>query len=142
MRVGAAAFVVSMMIGGVAPAVAQQVDITAPVPRRTAPVPDREREAVVLPPGDHRDVTRPSDADYYPRGPRVRHDPAYIVPLSSRIAEGTGRAGIAGWTAPNTPASGSEASGFREVTGWFALGIAVEWGGPPPRRAPARAPGR
>lgn len=122
-------------IGMALPVLAQQVDITAPAP-------PRGREPAVVPPGDHYDATRPSDADYYPRGPRVRHDPSYIGPLSSKTADGTGRAGVAGWTAPNTPANSSEASGFREVTGWFALGFAVEWGGPPPRRVPARPAGR
>lgn len=136
MRMIVAALALAVTIGVAMPALAQQVDITAPTPRRGG-------EPAVVPPGDHYDVTRPSDADYYPRGPRVRHDPAYIGPLSSKTADGTGRVGVAGWTAPNTPANASEASGMREVTGWFAIGFAVEWGGPPPpRRAPARAPGR
>jgi len=135
MRTLVTALALAIALAVAAPAGAQQVDITAPTPSRPT-------ERGVVPPGDHYDVSRPSDADYYPRGPRVRHDPSYIGPLSARTADGTGRAGVAGWTAPNTPATTSEASGFREVTGWFALGFAVEWGGPPSRRAPARSPGR
>jgi len=104
---------------------AQQVDITAPAPTRP-------REPLVVPPGDHDDATRPSDESYYPRGPRVRHDPAFIGPLSTKTP--AGRAGVAGWTAPAAPV-GAEQTGFREVNGWFALGFAFEWGGPPARPA-------
>ncbi len=135
MRMAACALTLLATIGLAVPTGAQQVDITAPGPQRS-------REPVVIPPGDHYSATRPSDGNFYPRGPRVRHDPAYIGPLSSKTADGTGRVGVAGWTAPNTPANGSEASGFREVTGWFAVGFAVEWGGPPSGRPPVRTPSR
>jgi len=113
------------------PVSAQQVDITIPAP-------DRAREPVVIPPGDHGQATRPSDADYYPQPPKVRHDPAFIGPLSSKTQTptSTGRVGAAGWTAPNTPV-GAAQTGWRDVNGWFALGFAFEWGGPPPsKRAP------
>jgi hypothetical protein len=129
------AIVIGVLLGLVlacaGPVAAQQVDITIPAP---APA----REPVVIPPGDHRQATRPSDADYYPQPPKVRHDPTFIGPLSSRIQTpvSTGRAGAAGWTAPNTPV-GAAQTGWRDVSGWFALGFAFEWGGPPPnRRAP------
>ena len=114
------------------PVAAQQVDITAPAP-------ERAREPVLLPPGDHYRATRPSDADYYPETPRVRHDPTFIGPLSSKTEGpgGPGRMGVAGWTSPNTPV-GAAQTGRREVTGWFALGFAFEWGGPPPAKRPAR----
>jgi hypothetical protein len=123
----------------VVPAAAQQVEITAPVPP-PAPRP------LVIAPGDQYDATRPSDADVYPYppfGPRVRPDPGFIGPLSSPVLNGTGRAGVAGWTAPNVPVNNSQASGMHEVNGWFAFGLAFEWGGPPPRpgaqpRPPAR----
>ncbi len=111
------------------PTRAQQVEIEAPAPRP-------ERGPVVVPPGDHYDMTRPSDADYYPSAPRVRYDPTFIGPMSQRFetpARRTGRAGLAGWTAPQTPV-GAESTGHREVNGWFAFGFAVEWGGPPARR--------
>jgi hypothetical protein len=114
------------------PATAQQVDV------QVAP-PDRAREPIVVPPGDQYDATRPSDGDDYPRGPRVRYDPAFIRPLSAKrqTPTGSGRAGIAGWTSPNTPV-GPQQAGWNDVTGYFALGFAVEWGGPPPARRPVR----
>lgn len=116
----------------VAPALAQQVDIEV-VP------PDRAREPIVVPPGDQYEAGRPSDSEHYPHGPRVRFDPAFIRPLSARTQTptSTGRVGMAGWTSPNTPV-GSRQTGWHEVTGWFALGFAVEWGGPPPARRPVR----
>lgn len=94
------------------------------------PVPQAE----VVPPGAHYETTRPSDADYYPPpGPRVKHDPAFIEPLAGKYQTptGSGRVGLSGWTAPNTPV-GSPQTGHREVAGWFALGFSVTWDGPPP----------
>jgi hypothetical protein len=126
--------VVLATLGWSVPAVAQQVDITAPRPPR------RPLEPIVIPPGDHGQATRPSDADYYPQPPLVRHDPAFIAPLSKKIETpgGTGRLGAAGWTAPNPPV-GAAQTGHREVAGWFGFGFAFEWGGPPP---PAKRPAR
>ncbi len=49
---------------------------------------------------------------------------------AAQFSTSTGRMGLAGWVSPNTPI-GSEASGWRGDTGWFALGFAIEWGGPP-----------
>jgi hypothetical protein len=113
-----------------APALAQQVELEV-LP------PDRAREAVVIAPGDQYEAGRPSDFEHYPQGPRVRFDPAFVGPASVRLQTptSTGRAGVAGWTSPSTPVGSSQV--WREVTGWFALGVAVEWGGPPPRRRPA-----
>lgn len=109
----------------------QQVDIAVPAP-------ERHREPAVIAPGDLYEATRPSDDYYPPPGQRVRYDPAFIAPLSKKTetAGGTGRAGVAGWTSPNTPV-GAAQTGRGEVNGWFALGFAVEWGGPPP---PAKRP--
>ena len=103
---------------------AQQVEIKAPAPGTRAP------EPIVIPPGDHGQATRPSDADYYPSAPKVRHEPAFIGPLSAKREkpEITGRAGIAGWTAPSAPVGPAQIS--REGSGWFAFGFAFEWGGP------------
>jgi hypothetical protein len=115
------------------PVWAQQVDISAPAP-------ERGREPIVIPPGDHATATRPSDADYYRDPPKVRYEPAFIGPLSGKTetATSTGRSGVAGWTSPNTPV-GPPQTGWRDVTGYFALGFAFEWGGPPPaKRPPAR----
>jgi hypothetical protein len=107
------------------PATAQQVDIQAK-PRES------ERPARVVPPPLHYETTRPPDADHYPQGTKVEHDPAFIEPMASSYedAEGSGLAGLSGWTAPNTPV-GSPVGGWRDVSGWFALGFSVTWGGPP-----------
>ena len=127
--------VLSMVLTGVAAGVAaaQQVDVTA-VP------PPRERGVGgVIEPGLQYEITGPDDASYVPLGPRVHHDPAFIGPLSvsTQSATTTGRMGIAGWTSPSVMVA-SPASGRREVTGYFALGFAFEWGGPPPSKPPIR----
>jgi hypothetical protein len=126
MRTTLGALGLLVLLGGAMPAVAQQIELVAPPPAPEVP-------RMVIPPGDHERVTRPSDADFYPLGPRVRQDPTYVGPLSVRTA--TGRAGVAGWTAPSVPVGSAQVT--RESTGWFALGFALEWGGPPARRAPA-----
>lgn len=106
------------------PSAAQDVKIEPPPPAL------EPRE--IVPPPLHYDQTRPSDRDFYPDGPRVEHDPAFIEALSGEYQTPTssGRAGIAGWTAPNTPV-GPAVAGYREVTGWLGLGFSVTWGGPP-----------
>lgn len=118
---------VLVVLGLTVPAFAQQVEIEVPAP-------ERPREPLVVPPGDQYETGRPPDADIYPGpGPKVRVDPGFVGPLSRRYAtpNQTGRFGFAGWTSPNTPVNPWE-SGTREVNGWFSLGFAVEWGGPPP----------
>ncbi len=107
-------------------ALAQEVEIEAPSPVQP-------RAPIVVPPGDHYQMTRPSDADYYRQPPRVRYDPTFVGPLSAKrqTPTTTGRLGVAGWTSPNTPV-GPMANHQREVAGWFAFGLAFEWGGPPP----------
>lgn len=111
------------------PAAAQQVEVEA------KPLVS-EREPRVVPPPLHYETTRPPDTDYYPQGTKVEHDPAFIQPLASSYenAEGSGRVGVSGWTAPNTPV-GSPVGGWRDVSGWFALGFSVTWGGPPAPKA-------
>ena len=123
----------------VAPAWAQQVEIKKSAPS-AAPTP-RKPERDVIPPGLY-DETRPSDADHYPRGGQVQHDPAFFGPLSRRreTPTSTGRIGIAGWASPNTPVGAPSGTGWKEVSGWFALGFSVTWDGPPPARRPAPAP--
>jgi len=113
-------------------AFAQQIEIKAPTP-------ERPRQPLVVPPGDHFQMTRPSDADNYPSPPLVNYDPAFIEPLSKKIETptSTGRFGFAGWVSPNTPI-GAEVTGWRQDSGWFALGFAIEWGGPP--SPPAKRP--
>jgi hypothetical protein len=121
--------VVALLVVVAMPALAQQVEITAPAP---------PRERLVIPPGDHQQATRPSDADYYPRTPGVRHDPGFVSRLSRKTT--TGRVGLAGWTSPATPVAARQLN--REVTGWFALGFAIEWGGPAPPVPAARPAAR
>jgi hypothetical protein len=124
-----------IVLGAVHGRAQEQVDITAPSPPRRAP------EPIVIPPGDHGEATRPSDADYYPQSPKVRHAPAFVGPLSVKTesARGTGRLGLTGWTAPGTPV-GAALTGHREVSGWFAFGFTYEWNGPPPPGTPATRP--
>jgi hypothetical protein len=118
------------------PAEAQQVRIETTRP-------PAEREARVVPPPLHYETSRPPDADFYPRGTRVEHDPAFIEPFagSYQTTTGSGRYGLSGWTSPNPPL-GPELTGWREVNGWFALGFSVTWDGPPARVVPAQRPAR
>jgi len=129
--------VVALALLVAAPAAAQQVEIEKPAP----PPGRRERESAVIAPGLSGEG-RPIDADNYPKGGRVPYEPGFIRGLSSaRVTPAsTGRIGVAGWTAPNTPV-GSPVSGWGEINGWFAIGFAVTWDGPPPARVtkpPAR----
>src|SRR2546422_9267273 len=113
--------VVALALLAAAPAAAQQVEIEKPAP----PPGRREREPAVIAPGLSGEG-RPIDADNYPKGGRVPYEPGFIRGLSSaRVTPAsTGRNGVAGWTAPNTPV-GSTVSGWGEINGWFAIGFAV-----------------
>ena len=109
----------------VTPAVAQQVDIKKPAP---APARERSREPGVIEPGLSREE-RPVDADNFPpHGGRVPYQPGFVRGLSTKTE--TGRAGIAGWTAPSVPVGG-QAGGWLEHNGWFAIGFSATWGAPP-----------
>ena len=114
-------------------AVAQQVDVTV------APPPRERGVSGVIDHGLQYEITQPDDVSYVPPGPRVHHDPAFIAPLSipTQTSTTTGRMGVAGWTSPSVTMA-SPASGGREVTGYFAIGFAIEWGGPPPSKRPVR----
>jgi hypothetical protein len=114
------------------PAAAQDVEIEA---KRL----EREREPRVVAPPLHYETTRPPDTDFYPQGTKVEHDPAFIQPLASTYenTQTSGRIGISGWTAPNQPVS-SPNTGWRDVSGYFALGFSVTWGGPPAAPKAAR----
>jgi hypothetical protein len=116
--------------------VAQPADAQLGIESRRPP---GEREPRVVPPPLHYETTRPRDTDYYPQGTKVEHDPAFIEPLSSKYenANGSGRIGISGWTAPNTPV-GAPVGGWRDVSGWFALGFSITWDGPPATKARPR----
>ena len=131
MRTAIALILVAVGCFSTLPATAQQVEIEA----KTPPV---ERPARVVPPPLHYETSRPPDADSYPYGgPKVEHDPAFIEPLAGtyETPNGSGKVGLSGWTAPNPPV-GSPVSGWRDVSGWFAIGLSVTWGGPP--AAPAK----
>lgn len=108
--------------------------------KSTAPGPV-ERPARVVPPPLHYETTRPPDTDFYSEpSTKVEHDPAFIEPFAGQYetANGSGRYGLSGWTAPNTPV-GSESTLKREVSGWFAIGFSVTWDGPPaPKSRPPR----
>jgi hypothetical protein len=116
--------------------IAQPADAQLGIETKRAP---EDRATRVVPPPLHYETTRPPDADYYPQGTKVEHDPAFIEPLSSKYenANGSGRIGISGWTAPNTPV-GSPVGGWRDVSGWFALGFSITWDGPPAPKARPR----
>jgi hypothetical protein len=124
------AFLLTGFTAGVA--TAQQVEIKAPAPKAPAPPREHDIEGIVNP-GLQYEITRPDDSRYLPVGPRVHHDPAFIEPLS--VPTETGRMGVAGWTSP-TAAMGGPLAGGREVTGYFAIGFAIEWGGPPASKRP------
>ena len=107
------------------------------------PAPPKPPEARVVPPPLHYEQTRPRDADFYPYGTKVEHDPAFVEPFAGSYQTSTtsGRFGLSGWTAPNAPI-GSEATLARQTNGWFALGFSVTWDGPPARPAAAPRPPR
>src|SRR5216683_243912 len=88
------------------PVWAQQVEIKKPAPPAA-----REPERDVIPPGLY-DETRPSDADHYPRGGQVQHDPAFFGPLSRprETPTSSGRIGLAGWVSPSTRRSAMTSS--------------------------------
>lgn len=120
------ALAASVVLGG-SPALAQRVDVET---RKPVGEPGFE----IVAPRLQQDVTRPSDHDFYPEGPRVQHDPAFIAPFSGETEDG--RVGLSGWTAPQTPV-GPSVNGHRDVSGWLAVGFSMTWGGPPatPRAA-------
>jgi hypothetical protein len=119
------AVVVSVLLAAGA-AGAQPVEIEARPPER---VPELE----VIAPPLREDVSRPTDADYYPESSRVPYDPAFVAPLTVETERGV--AGLAGWTSPNTPIV-EQGTAYREVQGWFAFGFAFVWGAPPPPPLP------
>ena len=128
-----AALVAALLALAAAPALGQmEIKVKPPA---TEPRPE------VVPPGLHYETTRPPDADAYPQPPLVEHDPAFIEPLTADLESptSTGRLGLSGWTSPNTPVG--PVQGYREVSGWLAVGFSWVWGGPPPARA-TRTPAR
>jgi len=90
------------------PAWAQPLDLKATPP-------PRERVAPAVP-----------ERDLYPQRPSLPHQPRFFERLSKKTE--TGRAGVAGFTAPNRPV-GSRMAGDHDNPGWPGAGFAVEWGG-------------
>ena len=62
---------------------------------------------------------------------KFEHDPAFIEPLAAQYetANGSGRYGFSGWTAPGPPIGARQL--WQDHSGWFALGFSVTWDGPP-----------
>jgi len=122
--------VIALVLLVATPVAAQPVKIEKPAP----PAEQRERERAVITPG--------LSGEGRPRGGRVPYEPGFIRGASAEreTSASTGRVGIAGWTAPNTPV-GSPLGGWGEVNGWFAIGLAITWDGPPPGRS-SRPPTR
>ena len=74
-----------------------------------------------------RDLNGPSlttDHDLYPYRSPVPYAPGFVSPIETN----GGRAGIAGWTAPNPP-TGSRGAADPDNAGWLGFGFAMEWGG-------------
>ncbi|MGH7397274.1 MAG: hypothetical protein ACRELW_07040 [Candidatus Rokuibacteriota bacterium] len=82
---------------------------------KTTP-PPRERVAPAVP-----------ERDLYPQRPALPNRPNFIGPLSRDTK--TGRAGVAGYSAPNPPV-GSRVGGDHDNPGWPGVGFAIEWGRP------------
>lgn len=80
---------------------------------KTTPAP-RERVAPAVP-----------ERDLYPQRPALPNRPNFIGPLSRDTK--TGRAGVAGYSAPNPPV-GSRVGGDHGNPGWPGVGFAIEWG--------------
>lgn len=122
-RLGFVLFVgLVLLVGQAGPALAQgQVEITAPPP---LPPPRPE----IITPGQPVGISRPREQDFYPDEIRLRHDPAFIAPLSATVPTGpktVARFGLSGWTAPR--GRGGDSVAAREVPGWLAFGFSFVW---------------
>jgi hypothetical protein len=82
---------------------------------KTTP-PPRERVAPAVP-----------ERDLQPQRPALPDRPNFFAPLSKQTR--SGRAGVAGWSAPNPPV-GSRVGGDHDNPGWPGVGFAIEWGRP------------
>ncbi|OGK79274.1 MAG: hypothetical protein A2X52_16170 [Candidatus Rokubacteria bacterium GWC2_70_16] len=100
-----------------APGLAQQA-------REGAPSPEPKFE--ILAPGPAvRGATRPREAEFYREDVRVRHEPAFIEPLTATPASGPfKKLGLSAWTAP---AGRGDGIVQHETSGWFGLGLSLVW---------------
>jgi len=136
MRTLTGVLIVGLGVLVAAPAFAQGVVPQAPAPgvqiQSKPPSQGLERPARVVPPPLQKETTRTPDNDFYPGGPsKVEHDPAFIEPFAAtyETANGSGRYGLSGWTAPKPPIGARQL--WQDSSGWFALGFSVTWDGPP-----------
>ncbi|MGH7365195.1 MAG: hypothetical protein ACREKQ_00590 [Candidatus Rokuibacteriota bacterium] len=67
------------------------------------------------------------ERDLYPQRPALPDGPNFFGPLSQDTK--TGRAGVAGYSAPNPPV-GSRVAGDHGNPGWPGVGFVIEWGRP------------
>jgi len=106
------------MAGG--PALAQsRVEVSA-----SSPGDPRELELVSPAPGA-REVSRPREADFYREDIRVRHDPGFVEPLTTRPKSGPiKKIGLSGWTAPPGRGDGIVQ---QDISGWFGFGLSIVW---------------
>ncbi len=108
--------IVALLLVAALLALAPVATSAEPLTLETSPVPG-DRVAPAVP-----------DRDLYPQRPSLPQTPHFIGPLSRDTA--TGRAGVAGYTAPN-PAVGSRVAGDHDNPGWPSLGFVIEWGRSP-----------
>ena len=91
---------------------------------RTTTVPG-EMDLFVAPSPGASYVTRPREADFYREDIRVRHEPGFIEPLTTRPATGpVKKIGLSGWTAPPGRGDGIVQ---HETNGWFSFGLSIVW---------------
>ena len=129
----------SAVVGVVILALAGTAPAQSDVEMRTAPQQGPRFE--IVPPGPAtREVTKPREADFYRDDVRVRHEPAFIEPLTGRT-KGGNEFGLSGWTSPNPPVGSLASQGYQQTNGWFALGITFLFDYPPKAAArPASVP--
>jgi len=73
-----------------------------------------------------REGTRPREADFYPEDVRIRHEPAFVEPLTHRPKAGpVKKLGASLWTAP--AARGSALSSPPDAPGWLGFGFTLIW---------------
>ena len=73
-----------------------------------------------------REATRPREAGFYPEDVRVRHEPAFVEPLTHTPASGpVKKMGASLWTAP--AGRGSLLAQPPDVPGWLGFGFTLTW---------------
>jgi len=114
-------FILLSMVALAGPASSQaKLDVKTSAP----PGDPRELEIVAPSPGA-REVSRPREADFYREDIRVRHEPGFVEPLTTRPASGPiKKVGLSGWTAP--PGRGDGVA-QHETSGWFGFGLSIIW---------------